>query len=369
MPHGPALMKVQVVQLQASSDAAPQLLFGRIVARRPALLFAAQDGLRVEKVLVEPGQTVTAGQALIELDRRGLLLEQQQAGQTAQRAAAQHAAAQAQLAQVEARLAAIADEARRYGSVADSGAVSDSELIARQAQLKQGERERDAARQSVLAAQAEQAAAQAQAALAQQRASDAVLRAPIAGVVSERRAEQGMLTDRASGPLLRIAAANDREFEASIDPSQAQWLRGASSIRAQVQIDGQTAVGTIRAVDDSMGEQSRRGVLRISLDAAKPLPLGRAATAMLAGSGQPGIALPASAIQFDPAPWVLVADAKGKLEKRPVQLIGSGTLASGGVKAGEQVVLNMAALLSPGQIIEPVLAGNAPPSHSKGAKP
>lgn len=364
MPQGPSAMKVQVLKTEQAKTTARFELAGRIVAREPVLIHAVHDGLRVERVFVDAGQAVDAGQPLVQLDARGLRVELQQARQARQRALAQQAAAQAQAAQAESRLRSAEDEARRYAGVATSGAVSEMDVRTRRSALEQAQAEREAAVQALAVAQAELAAAEAALRLAGERESDGLLRAPVAGVVSERRVEVGTVVDAAAGPLFRLARAGDREFEALVDSSRLAGLRAGEAVEVLLITNGaaapQRVAGRVRSIDTALADDSRRGRVRVALPgdagAAAPL-LGSAATAIVHGAALPGVRLPASALQFDPDPWVYVVNEAGRVAKRRVALSGDGSVVTEGLAGGETVVRAAAALLSPGQVVEPLMAG------------
>jgi RND family efflux transporter MFP subunit len=368
IPRGPDAMKVQVLTVEPAQAATRMELAGRIVAREPVLVYALHDGLRVDRVFVEAGQAVLAGQPLVQLDSRGLRAELQQALQSRQRAAAQQAASQAQLVQAESRLQSANDEARRYAAVANSGAVSELEVRARGTALEHAQGEREAAVQALIAAQAELAGAEAAYRLASERERDSLLRAPITGIVNDRRVEVGTMVDATAGPLLRLVRTSDREFEALVDSSRLTNLRVGQAVEVRFAATGtptpQRVVGRVRSIDLALAEDSRRGRMRVSLsntgtgDGRQAAPLlGSAATALVQGAPLAGLQLPASALQFDPEPWVFVVDNGGRVGKRPVALSGDGSVVLAGLASGEIVVRTAAALLSPGQLVEPVVGG------------
>jgi HlyD family secretion protein len=366
MPKGPSAMKIQVFRAESAPSASESELIGRIVARDPAEIFASYEGLRVQKVLVDAGQPVAAGQVLVQLDGRQLRQERLQAEQARERAQAQVAAARAQQALVESRWRVAEDEARRYRAVAEFGAVSEIEQRQRQAAMEQAQSERDASRHGLAVAQAELAAAEAALTLAVNRESDADIRAPFAGIVSERRVEAGAVIQAAAGPLFRMARAGDREFEAGLDGHVIDGLRPGQVVDVLVTPSGQRAAvvikGRIRVVDSALSDSLRRGIIRITFGdawpASTPMPtLGSTATAKLQSPAIDGIALPATAVQFDPEPWVYVVDADNRIAKRRVGLAGNGAAVVSGLQGGETIVRSAGALLTPGQVIEPVLPG------------
>lgn len=364
MPKGPSPMRVQVVTATAGTSSLQFEMLGRIAAQSPAEVFSHHEGIRVLKVHVDAGQSVTAGQVLVELDGRGLRQERLQAEQAMQRAKASMASAQAQLKTAESRWRTADDEALRYRAVEQTGAVSEIEQRQRQAQRDQAQSDAEAAQQGLVAAQADFAAAQAAVALAALRENESVIRAPFAGVISERHVEVGTVVQASAGPLFRLARADDREFVAAIDASRIDSLQAGQSAGVWVVPAGAQAPvvlkGRVRAVDMVLSEARRRGSVRISFEASDlrvgrvPL-LGAPATAVLTAPAQSGIALPEAAVQFDPAPWVYVVEAGNRIAKRRVGLAPDGRTVVAGLKSGDLVVKSAAALLSPGQIIDPAM--------------
>ncbi|OWQ92130.1 hypothetical protein CDN99_07190 [Roseateles aquatilis] len=370
MPQGPGAMKVQVFRVEPGTRDRTVELVGRVVAREPVLIHARHEGLRVEHVFVEAGQAVTVGQPLVRLDARALRGERQQAEQQRLRAVAQVAVARAQQMQAESRWRGAEDEARRFAAVAGGGAVSEIEHRQRRTQLEQAMAERDATAQALAAAQADLAAARAALQLADERERDGVLRATVAGIVSERRVEVGTVTDAAAGPLFKLARRGDREFEAWVDGSRLAGLRVGDAVDVTLTPTGSvvplTVRGKVRAIDEALADDSRRGRVRVALpDAwppdAPPPALGTTATATVRGAPVAGWPVPATALQFDPEPWVYVVEAGHRVAKRRVALSEDGAVVLGGLAAGDTVVRAAAALLSPGQVIEPV----RPPAVSR----
>lgn len=362
-PQEPAPMRVRVLSLKSENSATSLSLPGRIVAREPVALRPAVAGLRVEQVLVDAGDWVRAGQALVQLDARAARAELEQVRQGQRRAQAQAEAARAQLGQVEERLSLARDAERRYREAAALGAVSEQERRERHSGLAQLEREQQAAGQQLQAAQAEASAAAAQLALARQRLDDTVLRAPRSGRLAERQVERGLFSDpQATTPWFLLADDGDREFEAWAEVQRLDGL--APGMPASVQLDAaglKPLAGRLRSLEAGQGQESRRARLRVALTPGLRLPLGVSASVTLTGPPRPGLALPPEALQFDPRPWVFVIDEQQRLHKRLVRLAPDQLRVLEGLQAGERIVQSAAALLSEGQRVQPVSeAASAP---------
>lgn len=364
MPQGPSAMKVQVVQLRSGEGSNTAELVGRIVARDLVLIHAQHDGLRVERVYVDAGQTVSAGQPLVKLDERSLRSERLQAEQQRRQARAEAASAQAEKLRADSLLRTAEDEARRFEQLAGSGAISEIESQQRRAQLEQAQAESKASAENLEAAVAAVEATELQLKLAGERERDGIVRAPVTGVISERSIEAGTIVGSTSGPLFKLARSRDRELEVLIDSTQLAGMREGDAVDIEVAPTGKSVPlrvrGHVRTIDSALADDSRRGRVRIAFQEVWPFSaaspaLGSTATATLLHAPISGLPLPATALQFDPQPWVFVVDSNKRVAKQHVALSEDGAVVLKGLNAGDTVVRAAGALLSPGQLIEPVL--------------
>jgi membrane fusion protein (multidrug efflux system) len=188
-PVGPELVRVV-----ASPGAAVSMLRGELRPYQEVDLHARVDGF-IERLLVDRGSTVKTGQTLAvltapELDAR--LAE----------AAATREVAQARLAEAQARLTALqAADARLADAARTPGVISGQELV-------QSREDTRAAQAAVTAAQASVTAATAAAEAVRRTRSYLQIRAPFAGVVTERLVHPGALVGPGTGPALRLAQVN-----------------------------------------------------------------------------------------------------------------------------------------------------------------
>ena len=271
---------------------------GRVVPVRWAELTAPGAGGRVTEVLVEEGDVVAEGAALVRLDAR--LAETDVASAEAAVAASLAGAAQADAAIVQARADVAASEARvREGeaavTVADAnrdalpGAASDdqeraanAEVTRAQAALRGARAQLTSARQAVTIA--EQAAAAARAEVTRAEAArdaarlaleERTLTAPFAGTVAFLAATVGE-TLAPGSPVVRLGDLAAWRFETSD-------LDEASVARVR---EGATATVTLDALPDTpiparvlriapFGEESAGDVVyRVVLEPAGTVPEG-----------------------------------------------------------------------------------------------
>jgi len=230
-PALPPELEAVAERLEAAraEPAAPRLsLTGEFLAPVRSELVARQPG-RVSRVLVDEGQRVRRGQPLLELETEYAQLERERA--------------QAELS----RTRAAAQEARRdferKRDLLVKGSVSQALHDRTQATWEQ--------------AQAAEAAAQAALGLAEQRLADAVLRAPIDGVVAERRTDVGeRLGDSTVAFVIEQTAPLKLRFQ--VPERHLRGVAPGAVVRASVDpYPGEVFTGRVIAVGGSIDAASR----------------------------------------------------------------------------------------------------------------
>jgi RND family efflux transporter MFP subunit len=317
----PPLVRIEKVETSVQSE---RSFTGIVAARVQSDLGFRVPGKVLER-LVNAGQTVKRGQALMRIDPTDLRL--------AMRAHEEAVAA----AKARARQTAD-DEARLRGLVA-AGAVSTSA--------------HDKAKAAADAARADLNAAEARADVARNETGYAVLVADADGVVVETLAEPGQVV-AAGQVVVRVAHAGRREAVIELP----ETLRPAigSIGRATLYGSGLTGPAKLRQLSDAANRHTRTFEARYVLEGAlADAPLGSTISIQISnGRSAPALRVPIGAI-FDPGkgPGVwLVEGETSRVTWRAVQITGlSGEAASvvGDLKAGDRVVALGAHLLREGQ--------------------
>jgi len=317
----PPLVRIETVEISVQSE---RSFTGIIAARVQSDLGFRVPGKVLER-LVNAGQTVKRGQALMRIDPADLRL--------AMRAHEEAVAA----AKARARQTAD-DEARQRGLVA-AGAVSAAAY--------------DKAKAAADAARAELSAAEARADVARNETSYAVLLADADGVVVETLAEPGQVVG-AGQVVVRVAHAGRREALIELP----ETLRPAigSTGRATLYGSGLTGAAKLRQLSDAANRHTRTFEARYVLEGAlADAPLGSTISVQISnGRSAPALQVPIGAI-FDPGrgPGVwLVQGESPRVTWRAVQIAGlSGEAASvaGDLEAGDRVVALGAHLLHEGE--------------------
>ena len=318
---------VRIATVQPASRAA-QGFTGVIAAKVESNLGFRVPGKVVER-LVDTGQTVQAGQALMRIDPTDLAH-----AVTAQ--AGNVAAAKARALQTA------ADEARYRGLVA-TGAASKSVY--------------DQARAAADSARALLSAAQAQARVAEDEAVYAVLLADADGTVTATLAEPGQVV-AAGQTVLRLAHDGAREAIIDLPETLRPALGSAAEARLYAK-NGAQGRAVLRQLSNAADPRTRTYEARYVLDGdLASAPLG--ATVMLRIATRPPddeAEVPLSAVGDEgkgAGVWV-IDPATSTVAFRPVQLrrigVETATL-GGGVRPGETIVALGGHLLHEGQRVE-----------------
>jgi len=315
------LVRVATVQTSAQGD---RSFTGIVAARVQSDLGFRVPGQVLER-LVDTGQTVKRGQALMRIDPSDLRL--------ATRAHEEAVAA------ATARARQTADDEARYRDLVPTGAVSASTY--------------DKVKAAAASARAELNAATAQADVARNESGYAVLLSDADGVVVETLAEPGQVV-AAGQVVVRVARAGRREAVIQLP----ETLRPAigSSGRASLFGNGLAGAAKLRQLSDAANPHTRTFEARYVLDGrVADAPLGSTISIQLAnGPSDPALQVPLGAI-FDPGkgPGVwLVTGETPQVTWRAVRIAGLGDEAAsivGDLKAGDRIVALGAHLLHEGE--------------------
>jgi membrane fusion protein (multidrug efflux system) len=335
--------QVGVVTVQPSTVTIASELPGRLEPWRVAQVRARVTGV-VRKRLFEEGSIVKAGQSLFQVD------------DSAYRAAldsalATQAKAEAALAQAQALL-------ERNRPLAEARAISQQDWVATQAAHKQ--------------ALADVAAAKAAVAQARLNVEYARVESPITGRIGRAQVTEGALVSQAEATLLATVQQTDRLY-VNITQSATEALRLKRAFEAGKY---QSASAQARLVMEDGTEYSQPARLlfadltvdptsgQVSVRAEVPNPKGELLPGLYVkvkvdqARTDGAILLPQQAVTRGASgDTVLVVGADHQVAQRPVQLggtQGSQWVVLGGLKAGEQVVVDGFQKIRPKAPVQPV---------------
>jgi len=331
---------------------------GYVTARREATVSSKITG-RLAEVLIEEGESVTAGQVLARLDdvdaRAALELAQ-----------ARLDAARAQLGQIEAQLEQARRDAKRQQELRVKGLNSEQALETARTQVRALSAELEAQRGQV-------GVAAAQLRVAQVDHDNTIVRAPFAGVIVAKAAQPGEIVSpiSAGGGFTRtgigtIVDMDSLEIEVDVNESFINRVRPGQPVQAVLDAYPEWKIPAAVIAIIPTADRSKATVkVRIALQQkdARIVPDMGVRVAFLddpsaANPGQTvrGVRVPASAVvQREGASVVFVVDGK-RARVRPVTVgvdRGDYRLVEDGLLAGERVVIDPPAGLKDGMRIAP----------------
>lgn len=309
---------VLVMTVQDQSLAATREIPGVVVARYAADI-GFQAGGRIGRRLVEVGQTVRKGQALLQLDASDYTLSL---------AAAED---QAAAARVDAEQAT-SDE-QRFASLVAEGAVSAADS------------ERQKARAEAARARHQQAQRQVQ--LARNRSGYTTLAAPYDGVVTAISAEAGQVVAEGQ-PVVSLARQGEIEIAADIPEAVVAGIAGQPATARVWGSPRASYALSLRELSPAASQplrtyRARFAIRDLSAADRAALRLGMTAQVALAvAQGESkGVVLPASAlVKASGGTTVWLVGEAGKLVSQPVTVLAfqRDTVSVAGLDNGMQVV-------------------------------
>jgi RND family efflux transporter MFP subunit len=276
---------------------------------------AANSSGRVTAVYVEIGQRVEAGTALAQLDSRGV--------------AASAAEARANVGAAAAQYGVAARDCSRYSGLLGKGAITRQEY------------DRAMGTCSANGAQASAAAARAKAASVM--VQDATIRAPFAGVVTDKMVHVGDFV-RPDSPVVALLSSGALRLRLTVpEPDMAAAREGAPVFFETVGVPGRQFRATLKFIGHEIRPQTRDIVVEalVENDDGVLMP-GMFVTAHLLNGETTQPVVPRGAVVVtDTGPRVMAMVGE-HFEQRVVQLgamMGNDVAIVDGVKPGEKVVV------------------------------
>jgi HlyD family secretion protein len=322
---------VRVARVVNEPLASALTVSGILTPREEAAVTSELAGYKVEKVYVEQGDWVKAGQPLAQLDDTLLRaqINEQQAVVTQQTLNAERAESQA----------------KNVEGLDNKGILSQEDI--------------DTRRFAAKTARAAANAAQAQLDDLKTRQARMTLRAPVSGPVLARYVRPGDLPSGASAgqPLFRIARDGLVEIDAEIPEADLSKLK--PGLPADVTLpDGAKATGVIRLISPEVDQATKLGRARILLPVRPDLRPGGYASARIPGVKTNGLVAPDRAVSYDAdGAAVYVVDPSNRVHRvavRTGQRSGGFVELLQGPPAGSRVLVTGASFVLDGDKVAPV---------------
>ena len=318
-------VRVTTVAIQTMQGASE--FSGEVRARVESRLGFRVAGKLIKRQ-VEVGQSIKTGQILAQLDAQDYKLAAD--------------ATRAQLAAATTNRDVTAADYKRFKDLKDQNFISTAELDRRHAALK--------------AAQAQVDQAQAQLAAQNNQAAYTSLVADVSGVVTAVESEVGQVLG-AGTPVVRVAQDGPRDVVFYVPEDKVAAMAVSSSVSVKAWSGTASLKGVVREVAASADPATRTYLVKVSLESDAALPLGSTVTVtpkVLSRVGIPVIKLPTSALRQEgkgSAVWLLDAPSM-TVRSRTVQVAtadGNEVVIAAGLEPGMQVVVAGVHVLSQGQ--------------------
>lgn len=351
-------LTVTVVQPRPDTMTDTLLVTGTLKPREEIEVGPEIEGYRVVEILVEAGDRVEKGQVLARLSRE--VLETQLAQNTASAAKARAAIAQqrASLDQAMAQQTEATAAVERTRQLRKTGTSSQEQLDERERAMKVATAQVAAAKETLVAAEAEAVFVQAQREELAVKLNRTDVRAPAAGLVLSRDARLGAIAlSTRSSPLFRIAEDGAMDLEADVPESAMPRMQ--EGLKAQVVPAGFDApvAGKVRLVSAEVERSSRLGKVKIALPDDPRLKSGAYGRATIALGDVRGLSVPQSAVMFDADGAYVLTVKDGVVGERRIVpgLKKSGrVLVTEGLAGDAAVVARAGSFLREGDRVTPV---------------
>lgn len=352
---------VTVVKVKTSDFVETVAVSGSLIARDEILVSPEIDGYRVLELLADEGDKVKAGQVLAQLvtDQIDAQLAQNDASQA--RGDAAIAQARSLISEVEAKLVEAKASLERARPLKQSGYLSESTFDQRQSVARSLEAQLVSARDGLKVAQADKSKIDAERREIEWRRGNTDVRAPTDGVISRRSARIGAMAVPSADPMFRIIARGEIELDAEVVELEIAKLREGQ--KAKIIVPGAGDVtGTVRLIAREVDKSTRIGRVKVFIGANDKLRVGAFARGVIETEKSRGLAIPSSAVMFDPdGTHVQVVNSDSVSRKT----VTTGLQADGmveilsGLNDGDLVVARSGTFLRDGDKIRPITPDQA----------
>ena len=383
---------VTVTEVTTTDIASTLNASGTVTAYERIPVMSQANGLQITDVLVERGDYVERGQVLVRLDDKVLRAEQTEAQGAVDRARSQLEELQAgsrkeEIAQAEFRVAnarsavaraesdleLVQKRVARNTSLQAEGAISRdrldeilnqervalSDLAGAKADLNEAQQalaqlEAGSRPQTIAQAQAELTQAQGRLQAIEARLADTAITAPSAGIIADREAKVGQITDN-SQMLFTIIQDGRLELTLPVPETLIGQIEPGQKVRVTSNSNRDlNLTGEVRQIDPAIDESSRQATVRVDLPGGINLKPGMFLQAAINTATNPGQAVPIEALlpQSGNKAIAFVVQSDNTVEARTVTL---GQILSEqqvevieGLQPGDKIVLEGAAYLKDG---------------------
>ena len=327
-------------------ETAERLEAGGVVAARETASLSSRMVATIADVRVKAGARVRAGDVLVSLDARDVTerTHQVQANALAAEKSLVQARTEQTAAEAEQRLATAWHT--RIITLHSRNSATDQERDEADARLAAAATRVAGAQAAIDVAKANLASARSAVGAATAHESYATVRAPFAGLITERLTDPGNLA--APGvPLLRIESDGARQVLVRVDEARAAYVHPGDTVDVEIDEAGETAPrkrtfeGVVAEVARAIGADQRAFAVKVTLPRTVTARSGTFARVIFRGAPRRALLVPTHAIQRHGQVSSVYVVQDGVARLRLIQAglsSAAGTEIFAGLDAGESVV-------------------------------
>lgn len=363
-PPPPSVSVIAAVTREVVSKVA---VTGTLVPRETVVVGSDVDGLRIEALLADEGDTVKAGAVLARLSTDMIEIALARSESQIARSDAAIAQAESQIAEAESTTIEANAALARSKPLQEKGFVGQDVLDQRVSAAAAAKARLANAGEGVAVAKADKALMMAERRELILRRSKAEIRAPAGGLVLSRSARLGAVVSSAGSGLFEIARDGLIELDAEVGETLLNSLAAGQKVGVSLTGGGgETIEGKIRLVSPMVDQTTRLGHIRVALPPSTRLRAGTFARGTVEVARSRGVVVPQTAVVADADKAVVQVVRNGVVESRTVTLgisTGSEVEVTKGLSDGESVVALAGTFVRDGDAVTPMSMAEA---ESKG---
>lgn len=320
------------------------------------------DGLRIETLKADIGDTVKAGDVLATLATDALVLQKSQLQANRAKVEAVTAQLQAQVLEAEANEAEAIRQAVRAEKLVQSKAVAVGQAEQLRATATAATARVNSSKQAIVANNADLKVIDAQIDDIDLKLARTEVKTTVGGVVSAKTAKIGAIAAGAGSPLFTLIRDNAIELKADVAEGDLLKLKPGQSVHMTVAGTSTQVEGKVRTIDPVIDGTTRLGTVKISIDNPDIARIGMFASAEVIVSDRKVLALPLTAVTSEDEGMIVRRVVDGVVTMTKVKIgvqDGDFVEISEGLKAKDIVVEKAGAYVRDGDKVVPVFQKTA----------
>ena len=320
------------------------------------------DGLRIEDLKADIGDTVKAGDVLATLATDALVLQKSQLQANRAKVQAVTAQLQAQVIEAEANEAEAIRQAERAERLVKSKAVAVGESERLRATATAATARVNSAKQAIVANDADLKVIDAQIDDIDLKLARTDVKTTVAGVISAKSAKIGAIAAGAGNPLFTLIRDNAIELNADVSEADLLKLKPGQPLHLTVAGTSTRIQGKVRSIEPVINATTRLGTVKISIDDAGAARIGMYAQAEVVISDRKVLTLPLTAVTSEDGSMVVRRVVDGVVTMTKIKTgvqDGDFIEISEGLKAKDIVVEKAGAYVRNGDKVSPVFQKTA----------